>query len=59
MADKKKNWIKGAIKNPGALTATAKSEGKSLDDLCAGSNLSPKTQKRCALRKILRGFHKK
>ena len=27
MADKKKNWIKGAVKKPGALTATAKRAG--------------------------------
>lgn len=26
---KKKNWIKGAIKNPGALTSKAKSAGMS------------------------------
>ena len=27
MATKKKNWIKGAIKKPGSLTATAKRAG--------------------------------
>tara|TARA_R100000935_G_scaffold34567_1_gene55219 strand:- start:2262 stop:2459 length:198 start_codon:yes stop_codon:yes gene_type:complete len=27
MATKKKNWIKGAIKKPGSLTATAKKAG--------------------------------
>ena len=53
-----KNWIQGAIKKPGALTSTAKHEGKTLTELCAGSNLSPKTKKRCALRNTLRGLKK-
>lgn len=29
MADKKKKWIKGAIKHPGAMTAAAEREGVS------------------------------
>jgi lambda repressor-like predicted transcriptional regulator len=53
-----KNWIKGAIKHPGALTATAKGEGKSLSELCSESDLSPQTKKRCALRETLRKMHK-
>ena len=55
---KKKKWISGAIKHPGALTTTAKKAGKSLDELCSQSNLSPLTAKRCALRKTLRSFSK-
>lgn len=47
------------IKHPGALTATAKSEGKTLDQLCSGSNLSARTKKRCSLRNTLRGFKHK
>ena len=58
MAENKKNWIKGAIKKPGALTATAKGQGKSLDEICSGSNLSSVTARRCALRKTLKTFHK-
>ena len=54
-----KNFIKGAIKHPGALTATAKSEGKTMDELCSRPNLTGKTAKRCALRKTLMSFHKK
>ena len=42
----------------GALTSTAKHEGKTLTELCAGSDLSPKTKKRCALRNTLRGLKK-
>ena len=53
-----KNWIKGAIKHPGALTKTAKSEGKSLSELCSGSDLSPQTKRRCALRATLKKFKK-
>ena len=29
-----KDWIKGAIKKPGALTAAAKSAGKSISEYC-------------------------
>lgn len=54
----KKKWITGAIKHPGALTATAKAKGESLDELCSGENLSGKTARRCALRKTLMGFKK-
>ena len=53
-----KAWIAGAIKHPGALTATAKFEGKTLDELCSQGNLTGKTAKRCALRKTLRSFKK-
>lgn len=52
-------WIKNAIKKPGALTAQAKAAGMSLGAFCAQSNLSSKTKRRCALRKTLMGFKKK
>ena len=35
--DSKKNWIKGAIKKPGALTTTAKRAGA--DTFVAGSSV--------------------
>lgn len=54
---KKKNWIAGAIKHPGALTATAKAAGKTVSQLCAGS-VSGVTAKRCALAKTLKGMKK-
>jgi len=54
-----KNWIKGTIKNPGALTASAKRVGKSLGEYCSGTNLSLTDKKRCVLRKTLMGFNKK
>ena len=53
-----KNWIQGMGMKKGALTSTAKHEGKTLTELCAGSDLSPKTKKRCALRNTLRGLKK-
>lgn len=54
-----KQWIAGAIKHPGALTAQAKAAGMSLDAFCAQGNLSEKTKRRCSLRKTLMGFKKK
>jgi len=52
------NWIQGAIKKPGSLTAQAKAAGKSISEFCAGDNLSTKTKKRCALAKTLKAFNK-
>ena len=52
-----KNWIQGAKIKKGALTKTAKGEGKSLDELCSG-DVTGKTAQRCALRKTLRSFNK-
>lgn len=54
-----KQWISGAIRHPGALTAQAKRAGKSLDEFCSQENLDTKTKRRCSLRKTLMGFHKK
>jgi hypothetical protein len=51
-------WIQKMNMKKGALTATAKRAGKSLDELCSSPNLSGRTAKRCALRKTLRSFHK-
>lgn len=53
-----KNWIKGAIKHPGALTAKAKAAGKSIDEYCASPNLDTHSKRQCALAKTLRKFHK-
>jgi len=55
---KKHDWIKGAIKHPGALTAEAKAKGESMDELCSQANLTGVTAKRCALRKTLMGMKK-
>jgi hypothetical protein len=52
-------WIKSAIKHPGALTEQASSAGKSLDQYCSSPGISTKTKRRCALRKTLMGFNKK
>ena len=54
-----KNWIAGAIKHPGALTAQAKAAGKTIDEFCASGSLDPKTKKRCVLARTLRGLNKK
>jgi hypothetical protein len=51
------NWIKKAIRHPGALTAQAEAVGKSLDEFCSSPNLTAKTQKRCSLRKTLKKFN--
>lgn len=55
---KKNNWIQGAIKKPGALTAMAKQAGKSISGYCSGKNLSTLAKRRCNLAKTLRSFHK-
>ena len=36
-----KNWIKGAIKKPGALTRMAKAKGLTVAQYCARGGLSP------------------
>jgi len=53
-----KNFIKGAIKHPGALTAAAKAAGKSISQFCAQGNLSATNKKRCSLAKTLKSFNK-
>lgn len=57
-------WIKTAVKNPGALTATAKRAGKSVSQEIAsalkpGSHASAKTKKRAGLAKTFRKIAKK
>lgn len=54
----KKNWITSAIKHPGALTATAKKAGKSINELCSQGNLSTKTKERCNLADTLKKISK-
>lgn len=53
-----KDWIKGAIKHPGALTAKAKAAGKSITSYCASPNLDTHTKRQCSLAKTLKGFNK-
>jgi hypothetical protein len=54
----KKNWIKGAIKRPGALTKKAKAAGKSISSYCKGGKLTTQTKRQCNLAKTLKGFNK-
>lgn len=58
-ADDKKNWMKGAVKHPGALRATAKKMGLITGGEALGAgdlrtlarSKNPKTRKRAALAK--------
>jgi hypothetical protein len=56
---KKKNWISGAIKNPGSLTRKAKAAGKSLSEFMKspGKNVSTQTKRQINLAKTLKKFH--
>lgn len=58
MAKKKKNWIKGAIKKPGALTRQAKAAGMTVAQFIAHppKGISSTTKRRIALAKTLRKF---
>jgi hypothetical protein len=62
---KKKNWIKGAIKNPGALRKTLgvkkgqKIPAKKLNQAAKGIGVSKKTAQRARLAKTLRGMRKR
>ena len=53
--EKKKNWMKGAVKKPGALNAAAKAAGKSKSEYCA-SPPSGKAEKRCNLWKTFNKY---
>lgn len=58
------NWIAKAVEHKGALTAKAKSAGKSLSQFEAAvkkkdSDFSTKTKRQVALAITLKGFHKK
>lgn len=55
----KNNWIKNAIKRPGALTAKAERAGMSISKYCSQKNLDLETQKQCTLAKTLKSFNKK
>ena len=57
-----KDWIKGAIKRPGAFTKKAKDAGMSVSKyankvLKKGSDASTRTKKQANLAKTLRSFH--
>jgi hypothetical protein len=56
---RKKKWIKGAIKRPGALRRKAKRAGKSISSYCAQGNLSTRTKRQCALAKTLGKLRKR
>jgi hypothetical protein len=45
VARRKKKWIQGAIKRPGALRRKAKAAGKSISAYCSGKNLSTRTKR--------------
>ena len=53
--EKKKNWMKGAVKKPGALNAAAKAAGESKSEYCA-SPPSGKADKRCNLWKTFNKY---
>jgi hypothetical protein len=53
-----KQWIAGAIRHPGALTAQAKAAGQSISTFCKNAK-STTAKRRCSLRKTLMGFKKK
>jgi hypothetical protein len=64
MAEKKKNWIQGAIKRPGAFTKKAKAAGKSVAGYAAsvlkeGSKASTRTKRQAALAQTLSKMRKK
>ena len=54
-----KNWIKGAIKHPGALTAKAKRAGMSVSEYCSHKHDDTRTKRQCALFHSLRRMSKK
>lgn len=55
------NFIKKAIKHPGALTREAKSRGETVSEIEAHppKNASPKTMARIRLARMLKGFNHK
>lgn len=60
MADKKKNWIAGAIKHPGSLRAAAKKSGQSTKQFAAAhKNDSGTVGKRSRLAETLMGMNHK
>ena len=64
MAKKKKKWIQGAIKRPGAFTAKAKKAGMTVSAYAAkvtkkGSKASTRTKRQANLAKTLKKMKKK
>jgi hypothetical protein len=63
MAEKKKNWIAGAIKHPGALHKSSHVKpGEKIPESKlkkAEHSKNPKTRKRVALAETLKKMHKK
>lgn len=64
MAQKKKNWIQGAIKRPGAFTAKAKKKGLSVAAMASKVTSNPSkysklTVQQANLAKTLRKINKK
>lgn len=64
MAQKKKNWIQGAIKRPGAFTAKAKKKGLSVAAMASKVTANPSkysklTVQQANLAKTLRKINKK
>ena len=59
MVKKRKNWIKDAIKHPGALTRKAKAAGMSVSQFINNppEGIRSITKKQIALAKTLRSFH--
>ena len=48
-----KNWIQGAIKHPGALTAKAKHAGESLSQYMGEAHKDPTTRRQVAMARTL------
>ena len=61
MAKKKKKWIAGAIKRPGALTRKAKAAGMSVAEFIANppKGITTQTQRQINLAKTLKKLRKK
>lgn len=55
----KGNWIKKAIKHPGALKKKASAAGKSVAQYCKSKNLNTTTKRQCNLANTLSGLRKK
>jgi hypothetical protein len=54
-----KDWIRGAIKHPGALTARAKAAGMTLNQFMAAPHRSKEVRQEINLAKTLRKVAKK
>jgi hypothetical protein len=59
---RKKKWIAGAIRHPGALKRKAKANEMSVSEFCAEVKKNPgkystRTKRQCSLAKTLRKMH--